>query len=194
MMLIGKTANWLLRHSVQRCVKSRRLVCAHARNHASTPTSIIPTKFEVDMTIHCRVIAFLSADTSRDFVTLTFDLLTLNRCCAWRVTLPTVLPSLKTLRLSVLELWVITFAVDYLWKCVRCYCVRIFSNICTAHVQKQLFMNFRCKFWHRRSIRRPDFLLECKISAIWRRFPLNLAFYMLNVRHISTSGLFNLLT
>jgi len=36
--------------------------------------SIIPTKFEVDMTIHCRVIAFLSADTSRDFVTLTFDL------------------------------------------------------------------------------------------------------------------------
>jgi len=33
-MLIGKTANWLLRHSVQRCVKSRRLVCEHARNHA----------------------------------------------------------------------------------------------------------------------------------------------------------------
>ena len=40
--------------------------------HASTHTSIIPTKFEVDMTIHCRVIAFLSADTSRDLVTLTF--------------------------------------------------------------------------------------------------------------------------
>ena len=34
--------------------------------HALTATSIIPTKFEVDMTIHCRVIAFLSADTSRD--------------------------------------------------------------------------------------------------------------------------------
>ena len=56
------------------------------------------TKFEVDMTIHCRVIAFLSADTSRDFVFLTFDLLTLNSCCAWRVTWPTLLPSLKTLR------------------------------------------------------------------------------------------------
>jgi len=27
MMLIGKTASWLLRHSVQRCVKSRSLVC-----------------------------------------------------------------------------------------------------------------------------------------------------------------------
>jgi len=36
----------------------------------------------------------------------------------------------------------------------------------------------------------PDFLLECNISAIWRRFPLIFAFYMLNVRHISTSGLF----
>ena len=34
--------------------------------HASTPTSNIPTKFEVDISIHCRVIAFLSAHTSRD--------------------------------------------------------------------------------------------------------------------------------
>ena len=40
----------------------------------------------------------------------------------------------------------------------------------------------------------PDFLLECKISAIWRRFPLIFAFYMLNVRHISTSGLFDLVS
>jgi len=30
-MLIGKTANWLLRHSVQRGVKSRRWVCAQLR-------------------------------------------------------------------------------------------------------------------------------------------------------------------
>jgi len=52
--------------------------------HASTPTSIIPTRFEVDMTIHCRVIAFLSADTSRDLVTLTFDLLSLNSYHTWR--------------------------------------------------------------------------------------------------------------
>ena len=36
----------------------------------------------------------------------------------------------------------------------------------------------------------PDLLLECKISAIWRCFPLIFAFYMPNVRHISTSGLF----
>ena len=36
------------------------------------PHVVIPTKFEVDMTVYCRVIAFMSADTSRDFVTLTF--------------------------------------------------------------------------------------------------------------------------
>jgi len=61
--------------------------------HASTPTLIIPTKFEVGMCIYCQVIAFLSADTSCDIVTLTFDLLTLNSCSAWRVTLPTLPPS-----------------------------------------------------------------------------------------------------
>jgi len=33
----------------------------------------------------------------------------------------------------------------------------IFSNICTAHAQKRLFMNFRCKVRHRRSICRPRF-------------------------------------
>jgi len=33
----------------------------------------------------------------------------------------------------------------------------IFSNIYTAHAQKRLFMNFWCKFRHRRSIRRPWF-------------------------------------
>jgi len=33
----------------------------------------------------------------------------------------------------------------------------IFSNICTAHAQKRLSMNFRCKFRRHRSIRRPRF-------------------------------------
>ena len=90
--------------------------------HASTPTSITPTKFEVDMTTHCRVIAFLSADTSRDLVTLTFDLLTLNSCHAWRITWPTLPPSLKTLRLFVQELRVIMVSIDYHWKCVCGHC------------------------------------------------------------------------
>ena len=40
----------------------------------------------------------------------------------------------------------------------------------------------------------PDVRSEWKISAIWRRFPLIFEFYILNVRHISTSGLFDLLT
>jgi len=61
--------------------------------HASNPTSIIPARFEVDMTIHCRVIAFLSANTSRDLVTLTFDLLTLYSCHTWRITWPNLPPS-----------------------------------------------------------------------------------------------------
>ena len=202
------------------------------------------------MTIHCRVIAFLSADTSRDLVTLTFWHW---RCHTWRVTWPILPPSIKTLRLSVLELWVITLPFGYHWKCVRGYCAcaesrdpwvggqkqlhflvystrfayslcnfggstmkvikvicennaqpcvkrrmflcmreitwpvkgtlnvllqsfsstsiyrtwlqklsmaaftAIFSNICTAHEQKRLFINFRCKFIHHSSIRRPRF-------------------------------------
>ena len=64
----------------------------------------------------------LCADTSRDLVTLTCDLLTLNRYHTWRVIWPTLPPSIKTLCLSVLELWVITFPVGYHWKCVRGHC------------------------------------------------------------------------
>jgi len=65
----------------------------------------------------------------------------------------------------------------------------IFSNICTAHLW--IFgvnLDTAVRFAD------PDFLLECKISAIWRCFPLIFAFYMLNVHHISTSGSFDLLT
>ena len=64
----------------------------------------------------------------------------------------------------------------------------IFRNICTAHTQKRFLwlsgvdLDTVVRFPDR------DFRLECKISAIWRRFPLISAFYMLNVRHISTSG------
>jgi len=90
--------------------------------HASTPTLIIPTKFEVDTTIHCRVTAFLSADTSRDLVTLTFGLLTLNSCHTWRVTWPNLPPTLKTLRVFIHQLQVITFPIGYHWKCVRGHC------------------------------------------------------------------------
>jgi len=55
------------------------------------------------------------------------DLLTLNSYHTWRVTWPTFPPSLKTLRLFVHELRVITVPVDYHWKCVRghCACVEL---------------------------------------------------------------------
>jgi len=66
--------------------------------------------------------AFLSADTSRDLVTLTFDLLAVNSCLTWRVTWPTLPPSLKTLGLFVHELRVITFPFDYHKKCARGHC------------------------------------------------------------------------
>jgi len=111
--------------------------------HASTPTSIIPTKFEVDMTIHCRVIAFCLLIRH---VTLTFDLLTLNSCISWRVTWPTLLRSLKTPCLSVLDLWVITSPVGYHWECVRGHCACAESRDPWIGDQKQLhFWNPR--FW-----------------------------------------------
>jgi len=91
--------------------------------HASTPTSIIPIYEFWSWYDHQQPsYSVFSADTSRGLVTLTFDLLTLNRRHTWRVTWPTLPPSTKTLRLSVLELWVITFPVGYHWKCVHGHC------------------------------------------------------------------------
>ena len=50
------------------------------------------------------------------------DLLIWNSCHSWRVTWPTLPTSMKTLRLSVLELRVITVPIGYHWKCVRDQC------------------------------------------------------------------------
>jgi len=65
-------------------------------------------------------------------------------------------------------------------------CTRMRKNgyLCTSGVNLDTTVRFTD----------PDFLLECKISAIWRRFTLIFAFYILNVRYISTSGVFDLLT
>ena len=70
----------------------------------------------------------------------------------------------------------------------------IFSNICTAHAQKRLFMNFRCKGRHHRSIRRARFPIRMQNCGDLATFSVIFAFYILNVCHISTSGLFDLLT
>jgi len=40
----------------------------------------------------------------------------------------------------------------------------------------------------------PDFLTEYEILAMWGGFPLISAFYVQKIHHISTSGLFDLLT
>jgi len=85
--------------------------------------------------------------TSRDLETLTFALLTLNSCHSLRVTCPTLPPSMKTLRLSVLELRVITFPVGYHWKCVRGHCAYAESRDPWLGGQKQLhFWNPRPRF------------------------------------------------
>ena len=55
----------------------------------------------------------IAADTLRDLVTLTFDLLTLVSGHTWLVTWSTPPPSLKILRLSVLELRVLTSPIGY---------------------------------------------------------------------------------
>jgi len=233
----------------------------------------------------------IDADTLRDLVTLTFDLFTLVSRHTWRVMWSTPPPSLKILRLYVLELWVLTSPIGYHWQCVCSHCAcavscdlcvgvnlsRIFEihdpdlpihyttfmalglrqmelsattmygpvlkitqlsaraqnyvsvercrkyfttivlgdhdfpsiasnfgiltafratfgHIFTAHAQKRLFMNFRLKFWHHHSIPWPRFFTGHDISAIWWRFLLIFALDKLNVRHISTSGLVDLLS
>ena len=70
----------------------------------------------------------------------------------------------------------------------------IVSSICIAHAQKRLFTHFMCKFRHLRSIRRHRFPIRVQNFGDLATFTLTIAFYILNVRHISTSGLFDLLT
>jgi len=69
----------------------------------------------------------------------------------------------------------------------------IFSNICTAYAQKRLSTS-GVNLDTAASIRRPQFPIRVQTFGDLATFPLIFAFYMLNVRHISTSGLFNLLT
>jgi len=69
---------------------------------AAILTAIISTNFEVDRTIHCRVIAFLLLIR---YVTLTYDCLTLNSCHTWRIMWSTLPPSWKMLCLFTVELY-----------------------------------------------------------------------------------------
>jgi len=49
----------------------------------------------------------------------------------------------------------------------------IFRNICTAHAQKRLFMNFRCKFRHRRPIPLPRFSVRVQIFGDLATFSID---------------------
>jgi len=64
----------------------------------------------------------IAADTLRDLVTLAFDFLTLVSGHTWRVTWSIPPLSLKFLRPSVLELWVLIYPMGYHWQCVCSHC------------------------------------------------------------------------
>jgi len=67
-----------------------------------------------------------------------FDLLTLNSCHTWPVMWPTLSPSLKTVRLFIRELRVITVPIDYRRKCVRGHSACAESRDPCVGGQKQL--------------------------------------------------------
>ena len=92
----------------------------------------VSTQFEVDTIIRYSVIA---AVTLRNLVTLTFDLLTLVSGHTWRVTWSTPPPSLKILRLSLLELWVLSSPKGYHWQCVCSQCA---MRNCACAVSRDL--------------------------------------------------------
>ena len=91
-----------------------------------------------------------AVDTLRNLVTLTFDLLTLAIGHTWRVTWSTPPPSLMILRLSVLELWVLTSPIGYHWQYVCSHCA------CT--VSRDLFVGGN--FSHIFEIHNPDLPIQ----------------------------------
>ena len=104
---------------------------------------------------------------------------------AGHVTNPaTVPPSLKTLRLFVHELRVITVPTAYHWKCVRDHCWQVRRNgyLWTSGVNLDTAVRFDD----------PDFLVRVQNFGNLAMFSVDFAFYMPNVHHISTSGLFDL--
>jgi len=71
----------------------------------------------------------------------------------------------------------------------------IFSHIFTAHAQERPFMNFRLKFCHHHSIPWSRFPYRARYFGDTRTFSVDFfALNKLNVRHISTSAVVDLLT
>jgi len=79
------------------------------------------------------LVSVIAAETLRDLVTLTFDLLTLVSGHTWLVMWSTPPPSLKILRLYVLELWGLTAPIGYHWQrvCTHCACA-VSRDLCVG--------------------------------------------------------------
>ena len=89
----------------------------------------VSTKFEVDRTIRCLLIALLQQIR---YVTLTFDVLTLTSGDTWRVTWSTPPPSLTILRLSILELCSdISHRIPLTIRCRHCACA-VSRDLCVG--------------------------------------------------------------
>jgi len=73
---------------------------------------ITSTKFEVDMTIHCRII-ILAADPLRDRVTFDLDFLQFSRIASHVINLSTKFEDPRSITLPVLELSVMTYRIGY---------------------------------------------------------------------------------
>ena len=95
------------------------------------------------------------------------------------------------------DVWVSAHARNHVmcWRCPKCliavvlvdvdlpyftskvehivFFTAIFSNVWTAHVQKRLFMNFRYKFRHLCSIRRPRFPVRVQNFGDLASFPID---------------------
>ena len=247
----------------------------------------VSTKFKVDTIIRCIVVTLFLLIR---YVTLWPWLFDLDQWShmAGHVVIPS---SLKILRLSILELWVMTSLIWYHWQCVCSHCAcavsrdlwlganfsRIFeipdpdlpiryatfmalrlrqmellaktvygpvlkitkrsehaqnhisvqrcrksftmiflgnhdfllmvsnfdnwaafraivSHMFTAHAQKRLSVNFWLKLWHHHSIPWPRSPYRSRYFDDLRTFSVDFALNKLNVRHISTPGLVDLLT
>jgi len=125
------------------------------------------------------VIKVICENNARPYVTKTYEFLRMREI-TWSVkgTLNVLLQSF-----SPTSIWAHSLIYGHFQKHLYCVCAETVF-LWTSGVNLDTAVRFAD----------PDFLLECKTSAIWRRFPSIFAFYMLNVRHISTSGLFDLLT
>jgi len=104
----------------------------------------VSTKFEVDTTIHCLVIALLLLIR---YMTLWPWPLTLVSGHAWWVTWTTHPTSLKILWLSFMELWVLTSSIGYHWQCVCSHCACAVSrDLC---IRGKFFPHFFAHAWKR---------------------------------------------